>query len=117
MENIDMKLLRIAFCAVFLLLSGAAHADMWYEGGTLQKATVADWTAATPENQLATSADFIASLNSVPDISKASPGEQENIRKLATDLRNCVDETATHPDTPRDKAVAELVVLCTVMKK
>ncbi len=34
----------------------------WYAGGTLHKATVSEWNAATARNRLATSADFVAAV-------------------------------------------------------
>src|SRR4051812_16961166 len=61
----------ICFLALLLMCKPAFAADaLWYEGGTLQKATVADWKSATPANQLATSGDFIASLSAISDISQ-----------------------------------------------
>lgn len=106
------------FLMILLLSSSPAFADdlPWYEGGTLQKATVADWDNATPQNQLATSGDFIASLAAVSDISKEKASEQEQIKKRAIELRNCVNKAIDEPDTPPERPVAELVVLCTILK-
>jgi hypothetical protein len=39
----------------------SAPQNEWYEGGTLQKATMKEWSSASYENRLATSADFVAS--------------------------------------------------------
>jgi len=109
---------RMAFFAALLtMVSVPALADQpWYEGGTLQKAVVGDWIKATPENQLATSGDFIASLSAVTDISKVSVSEEKEIKKRAENLRTCVNETIKEAGAAHDKSVAELVVMCEILK-
>jgi len=88
----------------------------WYEGGTLQKGTVADWQTATPENQLASSADFIASLNGVRDIGDIKDAATlAEIRQKSDDLQACVN-AAIQPNTAPDQPIAELIVRCTVLK-
>ena len=106
------------FSAVLLMMSQSAFADSpWYEGGTLQKATVTEWKAAAPENQLATAGDFIASMSGVSDIAAVTnPDDAARIKKKAEDLRSCVNQSI-NADTPADQPVANTVVLCTVMKQ
>ena len=106
------------FITALVMISGQAIADsVWYEGGTLQKATVTEWKAATPENQLATAGDFVASLNAISDIAAVTkPDDAARIKKQAEDLRSCVNQSI-NADTPADQPVANAVVLCTVMKQ
>ena len=114
----------ICFVVVLMAVCPAAYAveapaaSIWYEGGTLQKATVADWQQATASNQLATSADFIASLSSVPDISAVNATVQADIKKRATDLKDCINQSiGEQADMEQDKPVSHLVVMCTIMKR
>lgn len=107
---------RLAVFSVLLMVSQPAFAQQWWEGGTLQKATVEDWNRGTAEDQLATSADFIASLSGIADLSKVSdPATAADLKKKAEDLRLCVNQTIK-TDTPQDKPVAEFVVQCTILK-
>jgi hypothetical protein len=129
-ENIKMMRLIIS-AGVFLASAIPAFAEeniighdpaavpgVWYEGGTLQKATVEEWKRATAENQLATAADFSASMSNIPDISATTAVQQAEIKKSAVELRGCVNESiATEPDLPSDRDVAQLVVMCTILKK
>lgn len=106
------------FAALLTIISLPALAEEpWYEGGTLQKASVGEWLKATPENQLATSGDFIASLSAVSDISKVKASEEQDIKKRAVDLQQCINDTITESGAVHEKAVAELVVLCTILRR
>ena len=106
------------FIAALVMIGGQVLADSpWYEGGTLQKATITEWKAATPEDQLATAGDFIASISGVSDIAAVkNPEEADRIKKKAEDLRSCVSQSI-NADTPADQPVANAVVLCTVLKQ
>ncbi len=104
--------MRFIVCFIALMMiSGPAFAQQpWYEGGTLQKGTVADWKQATAANQLATSADFVASLAGVSDISKVQdPVTLADIRKRSEYLQACINESVAKP-VPPDRPVAEVVV-------
>src|SRR4051812_41767802 len=88
-----MTLRFIIILATLLLTIHPALADPWYEGGTLQKATLSDWRDAAADNQLATAADFIASLSSIADISAVQDqAALDQIRKRAEDLRQCINQ-------------------------
>ena len=105
------------FLFIFLLSTSAFADNPWYEGGTLQRATVTEWKAAAVADQLATSADFVAASNAIADIgSIKDPNVLAQIRKHAEDLQTCVNQSISKPDVPPDRPVAEIVVLCTVMK-
>jgi hypothetical protein len=107
----------IFFLAFFLLASAPALANPWYEGGTLQRATFGEWKKASPANQLATAGDFSASLSMIPDIAALKPAEIAQLKVRAEELRGCVNQHMNDSETPDDKAVAELVVLCAIMKQ
>ncbi|HGM5299650.1 hypothetical protein ACMFFK_09670 [Serratia marcescens] len=52
------------FAAIIAINSSAAHADNWYQGGTLHNANALTWQKASQKDKLATCADFIAGLYS-----------------------------------------------------
>lgn len=66
----------------------------WYEGGTLHKAGAPDWQQATPENKLATCADFISAA-SEKKLFKLEIQDRiesmENTRSLAQELVTQMD--------------------------
>ncbi len=116
--------MRFMICLAALLMSSlpayadSAPAGAWYEGGSLQKASVEDWQRATPANQIATAADFVASLSSIPDIGAIKDQDMlDAIWKQTESLVNCINQQARLPDTVTDRPVAEFVVLCTIVKK
>jgi hypothetical protein len=95
-----------------------ALAAEWYEGGTLQKATIVEWQKATPENQLATAADFIASLSSISDLSALKDAQEvAKIKQRSVDLRECVNQSINNEENAPDRAIAELVLFCTIFKQ
>lgn len=124
MEITDMRFITLSL--VFLLGAApayaedthAAHHDQWYEGGTLQKADITEWQKATPENQLATSADFIASLSGLSEIAVIKdPKELEAIKTRSTELQTCINEAISAEELAADKPVAHLVITCTILKR
>ena len=56
--------------------SSSSPSKQWFQGGTLQRATIAEWKDATYQNKLATATDFLAAtkwsghLNSLDDFDK-----------------------------------------------
>ena len=111
-------LLRRALLVVVLMMIGipALAQSPWYEGGTLQKGTVEEWNRATAENQLATSGDFIASLNGIADLATIKdPVTAAEMKKKSEDLRLCIN-LSIKVDSPPDQAIAEFVVRCTILK-
>lgn len=105
----------VCFFALLMMTRPALADETWYEGGTLQKATVADWQNATAANQLASSGDFIASLSGVADISKVDSATADDIKQKSIDLQACVNESVAKP-VPPDRPIAEIVVRCTILK-
>jgi hypothetical protein len=66
----------------------------WYTGGTLHDATGAEWKRATPENRLATCADFAAKMWEAGHL-KQSFGKLESMDDLLAPslaLRKALDE-------------------------
>lgn len=88
----------------------------WYKGGTLQKATVAEWTAGAPEDQVATAGDFAAALHDIEDLSKASKDQMKDVREQARSIRSCINHLVELPNADPEKHVSELVVMCAVSK-
>ncbi len=56
-----LKTVGVVAIVAFLSCSQGADAN-WMKGGTLQQGTVADWNKASPENKLASCADFAATI-------------------------------------------------------
>ena len=108
---------QLALVAVLMVTGASAFAQQpWYEGGTLQKGTVEDWNRATAENQLATSADFIASLNGIADMATVrDQATASEMKKKSEDLRLCINQSIKI-NNPPDQAIAEFVVRCTILK-
>ena len=78
----------------------------WYEGGTLHKATVAEWKSATEENKLATSADFMASIDSSVSMDK--------LKDRAMDLKDCIDRASENVESINNQPVVELAGICAI---
>ena len=79
----------------------------WYEGGTLHSATIDEWRSATPENRLATCAEFVAELWSKGRLREdmaAKIKTPDDLLVPVTALVACIDK-ATEPeaDQKRDK--------------
>ena len=105
------------FLAMFLMAGHAAFAAAWYDGGTLQKATVSDWQTAAPANQLATAADFIASMSAISDLSTVTnASDAAAIKQKAEDLQSCISQSIVSNNPPPEEPVANLVVRCTILK-
>ena len=84
----------------------------WYVGGTLQKATVAEWQRGLPEDQMATSADFMAATRGIADIVMIKDKDKAVFKKQVIGLRECMNQLIGRGDADPDKPVAELVVMC-----
>jgi len=54
--------LTLFILILMAIFSSCAVADEWYAGGTLHQATVLQWKSASPDNRLATSADWFTLL-------------------------------------------------------
>ena len=84
-----------------------ANNERWYEGGTLHKAKISEWKAATEENKLATCADFMATVDNTVSM--------EVLKKRAMELMKCIDEATNGLDITNDESVASVASKCTVL--
>lgn len=77
----------------------------WYSGGTLHKATAAEWLKATNGNRLATAADWVTVTIGIETESKH--------RQQSEELKECVDETAEV--APPEMKATDLAASCAVL--
>lgn len=89
-----------------LMFSGILTAAEWYEGGTLHKATAKTWHASSAQNQLATSADFVAAAKAAKSMA------QLQLRSAA--LKTCISTSTADPDH-RYLEVSEVAAVCIVL--
>lgn len=79
----------------------------WYSGGTLHARTVQEWRAATYENRLATSADFVMTLGRCRSL-------PPDLRQRAEAFERCITEAAEGGATD-DRPVSETGATCGVL--
>jgi hypothetical protein len=104
-------MLKIA--AFLVLVSSVANAAEWYAGGTLHKANVAEWSGATPENKLATAADWTVSIIGTR---KTQSMGMDQVRVLASSLVECVDvSTKGVEQDVATTSVTELAAACAIL--
>jgi hypothetical protein len=76
-------------------LCQTAHAEeKWYEGGTLHKKTVAEWSKASERDKLATAADFLThawNKNLLKDFIAKDIKTVDDLKPLATRLTGEID--------------------------
>lgn len=87
-------------------------ARKWYEGGTLQKKTMADWYAATYRNRLGTSADFAVVFLKVLKHRKAR--SMDELKNIATALEICISEAGDDPSLHSQKA-SDMSAMCSLI--
>ena len=91
--------------------SPSTSAGEWFDGGTLHKQTMAEWSRASYRNRLATSADFFA--GSI-DKSGAPPRHPDQFRGKAVELEQCISEA--HIDGITDsQPVSDLAAACLIL--
>ena len=81
--------------------------DQWYAGGTLHKSTLQIWNSSTKENKLATCADFVANT-------KDYKGDLDLMKSDATDLMNCIEESAKETNLKNLK-INEVGASCAIL--
>ena len=83
----------------------------WYSGGTLHKATVAEWHRATYANRLATCADWLVALEE-PD----TEIDYSTVKPKAIELEKCItDATVDMPATIKNQDVSKYAATCIVL--
>ena len=100
-------LLLLLFYILFIFVVVAMAAE-WYAGGTLHKATVAEWKEATDANKLATCVDFIVGLHQKGNLNLTIT-TIESIRPYANQLVIVID-AATDGSEFNHKPVTEIAV-------
>lgn len=88
-----------------LFLPLMAVADDWYKGGTLHEAKGYEWIAKDYADQIATSADFLASLKAANSMSQ--------LRMRSISLNRCINEIASDHSF-MNMSVKDITVLCVV---
>ena len=98
-------LIRLCLIMILGFCSGSVLSAEWYVGGTLHRADSSAWRAATYQNRLATSSDFVVAIKSARNMT--------SLRKDSEKMEECVSESA------RDKSVnikaSELGALCAIL--
>lgn len=95
--------MRTMIVALVCTMAIPAMAQEWYKGGTLHDATALEWSVGSQQDQLATSADWVAV------ITKRLPTLAE-----ANDLRTCINETDAASLVPNMK-VSEVAATCAIL--
>ena len=96
----------LLLCIYFAVLVFNVHAAEWYEGGTLHKATAAEWQAATASNKLATAADFLAAIKAARSMSE--------LKTKGNALQKCITES-TKDSISHNLKVSEVAAACVVL--
>jgi len=73
----------------------------WYEGGTLHRATIAQWRVATDDNKLATCSDFVAKIR----LDKGIAFNETEILAESYALKKCIDAAQKDVDITSWKVV------------
>lgn len=81
--------------------------DEWYAGGTLHKSNLQTWNSSTEKNKLATCADFVANV-------KDYESDFTQMKADATEVMNCIEESAKEPDLSSQKA-NEVAASCIIL--
>jgi hypothetical protein len=81
--------------------------DKWYAGGTMHKSSLQTWNSSTEKNKLATCADFVANV-------KDYEGDFIQMKADATEVMNCIEESAIEPDLSSQKA-NEVAASCIIL--
>lgn len=105
------KIMALLFISFFISCGQNSKTPDWTEGGTLHKATVAEWNNADENNKLATCADFVASIKSNKNEKYTSI---DQMKADAIDMKNCIDET-TKGNIIDEHSVAEIAIGCDIM--
>lgn len=106
--------------SVFIFLSSVyCTAEEWYKGGTLHKATVAEWNGASFQNKLATSADWFVSItksyNKTLQIEMDSLDNSQYLSLLkysSQRLEQCVSKRAGSDYAKRSGLIVDYAVTC-----
>lgn len=106
-------LIVAACCLGIVATAERAVAKKWFEGGTLHGRTMAEWTVATEENRLASTADLVFALT---DPAISGQMDLDDFKKPAADVVVCVNGLAGESKAAEMK-ISDMTVLCMAMIK
>lgn len=109
-----MKFKLLLALTLALGLAGTALAAEWYEGGTLHRATLAQWNQASSENKIATTSDMIVATCD-QDLLMASGG-MDKLKEATHDVTLCIEGVAGEARFA-EQTVAETSVMCMAYMK
>lgn len=91
----------------------------WYSGGTLHKATIGEWKAASYQNRLATCSDFIAGtlLDRGMKAKNMDISEGGLVWRWATELEICISKGTSGHALTDHQGVAGIAALCLILMK
>ena len=94
-----------------LIGAGGAVAAEWYANGDLHQKKMRDWKQASPQNRLATAADFVSKM----DMPATYEELNTTTKAQAAALVRCISEGGA--DARSDNlAVAEIAAACMTLK-
>ena len=103
--------------AAFLLLTACsqeAEEDRWYEGGTLQNASVAEWRGADQRNKMASSLEWIVPLRS-DYIGSLDEEPLAEMKSLSERFVGCLDREAGKEGVADATPMRDLASICVIL--
>ncbi len=105
------------FLVLFLILVAVpinAHAEKWYEGGTLHSKTANEWHRASYRDRLATCADFISNVSSDATLDILFTNSMRLLKERSVSLERCITKATDDPKLMTMK-LSEVAVACVVL--
>lgn len=96
----------IFYAVILISLPASTQAEEWYEGGTLHRSTLSEWSKATSHNRLATAGDYAAHLKLSADI--------DELHDWAIEITSCLDEIAADPSL-HNQSTASMAAMCVTL--
>ena len=109
--NILVGILAILISLAMIGCESEPQSAEWYSGGTLHKATIAEWHQATYANRLATCADWVKALEE-PE----TEIDYSTVKPKAIELEKCItDATVDIPVIRKNHDVSKYAATCIVL--
>jgi len=86
--------------------------EVWYAGGTLHEATMAEWRSATRRNKIATAADFVANYVKARGETLTDFSVGGTTYRAVVGLVACIDEGGADQS---QMEVSEIAVACMIL--
>ena len=107
--------LALSACSI-MAFAPTVQAEEWYKGGTLHKASVAQWHQADEHNRIATAGDWIHVTTSRKYIDLIFDEDPEIMHIAANMVAQCVTTSTEDMKSSKDNA-STYAVLCMGMMK